>query len=67
MRTYSDRKQFVSLYLLHSGLFPLYDDMKGNCPGILKYVRTIKIGKAKVYLYCRYSWHIKSTDENFIL
>lgn len=25
---YSDEKEFVSLYLLHLGLFPLHDDMK---------------------------------------
>lgn len=36
-----------SLYLFHSSLLVCYDNVKGKCPGILKYVRTMKIGKAE--------------------
>lgn len=60
MKTCSDGKQSVSLYLFHSGLFFFFlkGDLKGTCTDILKYIGTMKIGKAKVYLYYKYGWHI---------
>ena len=37
--------------------------MKGKYIDVLKYLRAIKMGKAKVYLYYSHSWHNKLTDE----
>lgn len=52
-----------SLYLFHSSLLVCYDNVKGKCHGILKYVRAMKIGKAE--FICIINIARILTDENF--